>query len=191
MFRQIFVILLAILLLSLCSKAQQQNGSVFEKRVTINQKNQPLNTILDQLSWQAGVYFSYNASLQNSNQEYTIEATNKSLFTVLNQLFDPSEFKFTELENQVVISKRLDIKKQESFKNDSIPVKYFFLSGKIIDDKKGEPIKYASVSIFNKPIGTISNVDGDFLLKIHPDHIYDTCLEDQSLTDGRLFVLHS
>ncbi|MCA1758563.1 MAG: carboxypeptidase-like regulatory domain-containing protein, partial [Bacteroidales bacterium] len=35
-------------------------------------------------------------------------------------------------------------------------------------------IKYASVSLFNKPIGTISNVDGNFLLKIHPDFIRDT-----------------
>ncbi len=169
-----FVIILAILLLSNSLRGQQQDGSVFEKRVTINQKNQSLGNILDQLSWQAGVYFSYDASLLNSSKKYNVEANDKSLFTVLNQLFNPSEFKFTELQNQVIISKRTDLKTPKTEINDTIPVKYFFLTGKIIDEKKEEPISYASVSVLNKPIGTITNTDGDFLLKIHPDNIYDT-----------------
>jgi hypothetical protein len=174
MFRKLFVILFAILLLSASLKAQQQNGSVFENRVTISQKNQNINSILDQISWQAGVFFSYDASILNSTQKYSIEVTDKSLYTVLNQLFNGVDFKFTELENQVIISKKTDEKLPDEIKLDSIPVKYFFLSGKIIDDKKENPIKYASVSLVNKPIGTISNVDGNFLLKIHPDFIRDS-----------------
>lgn len=176
MFRKQFVILLAILLLSTFSEAQQQNGSVFENRVTISQKNQSINSILDQISWQAGVYFSYDASILNSSQKYSIEITDKSLYTVLNQLFNPSEFKFTELENQVIISKISDKNLPVEITPDSIPIKYFFLSGKIVDFKKEEPIKYATISLFNKPIGTISNTDGNFLLKIHPDFIRDTII---------------
>ena len=174
MFRKLFVILFAILLLSASLKAQQQNGSVFENRVTISQINQNINSILDQISWQAGVFFSYDASILNSTQKYSIEVTDKSLYTVLNQLFNGEEFKFTELENQVIISKKTDEKLPDEIILDSIPVKYFFLSGKIVDDKKENPIKYASVSLVNKPIGTISNVDGNFLLKIHPDFIRDS-----------------
>jgi hypothetical protein len=176
MFRKLFVILLAILLLSASLKAQQQNGSVFENRVTISQKNQTINSILDQISWQAGVFFSYDASILNSTKKYSIEVTDKSLYTVLNQLFNTVEFKFTELENQVIISKKTDEIIPDEIKLDSIPVKYFFLSGKIVDDKKENPVKYASVSLVNKPIGTISNVDGNFLLKIHPDFIRDTII---------------
>jgi len=176
MFRKPFVILFAILLLSTSLKAQQQNGSVFENRVTISQKNQTINSILDQISWQAGVFFSYDASILNSTKKYSIEVTDKSLYTVLNQLFNSVEFKFTELENQVIISKKTDEIIPDEIKLDSIPVKYFFLSGKIVDDKKENPVKYASVSLVNKPIGTISNVDGNFLLKIHPDFIRDTII---------------
>jgi len=176
MFRKPFVILFAILLLSTSLKAQQQNGSVFENRVTISQKNQTINSILDQISWQAGVFFSYDASILNSTKKYSIEVTDKSLYTVLNQLFNTVEFKFTELENQVIISKKTDEIIPDKIKLDSIPVKYFFLSGKIVDDKKENPVKYASVSLVNKPIGTISNVDGNFLLKIHPDFIRDTII---------------
>ena len=167
-------ILLAILLLSTTLKAQQQNGSVFENRVTVNLKNQSIGSVLDQISWQAGVFFSYDASILDSNKKFSVEATDKSLYTVLNQLFDPFEFKFIELENQVIISKSTDEKLPVEIEEDSIPVKYFFLSGQIVDEKKENPIKYASVSLLNKPIGTITNIDGNFLLKIHPDNIRDT-----------------
>ncbi len=174
MIKKSFVIVFTILLFFQPARGQQQDGSVFERKITFNAKNQPLNTILDQLSWQAGVYFSYDAGLIDSNKKYTIDADGKSLFTVLSQLFNSAEFQFTERENQVIISRRTDTNSLISIKNDSIPVKYFFLSGKIIDEKKGDPISYASVSFLNKPIGTISNSDGDFLLKVHPDFILDT-----------------
>jgi hypothetical protein len=176
MFRKIHVILFAILLLPAIIKGQQQNGSVFETRITINQKNQPINTILDQISWQAGVFFSYNTSILDTNKKFSINATDKSLYTILNQLFISSEFKFIELENQVIISKISDKKLPDEIKQDTIPIKYFFLSGKIVDSKKEEPIKYASVSLYNKPIGTITNTDGNFLLKIHPNFIEDTVI---------------
>lgn len=167
-------IVVSILLLSLFSKGQQQDGSVLENRVTIVQKDQTLSFILDQLSWQAGVFFSYDASVIDGETKISIDAADKSLYTVLNQLFDPAEFNLSEMENQVIISKKPDEKPIHENKTDTIPVKYFFLTGKITDKKKGEPIGYASISVFGKPIGTITNPDGDFLLKMHPDHIRDT-----------------
>lgn len=169
-------ILVTILLFSASIYGQSQDGSVLEKRVTLSQKSQPLSYILDQLSWQAGIYFSYDANIIDADEKYSIEATDKSLYTVLNQLFEPKVFKFSERENQVIISEIINETNPELIENDTIPIKYFFLSGKIIDDKKAEPVPYASVSIFNKPIGTISNTDGDFLLKIHPDNIRDTII---------------
>ncbi|MCF6333282.1 MAG: carboxypeptidase-like regulatory domain-containing protein [Draconibacterium sp.] len=168
------LILLSILLLALHSTAQQPDGSVLGRRVSINQKNQALNYILDQLSWQAGVYFSYDASFVESEKKHSIEASDKSLFTVLNQLFDSDSFNFTELENQIIISKKTEQEHIKSIENDTIPVKYFFLTGKLIESKKENPVPYASVSVLNQPIGTISNIDGDFLLKIHPNNILDT-----------------
>jgi hypothetical protein len=170
------VIVFSILFLSLICSAQEQDGSVLDTKVTIIEENQPLSFILDQLSWQAGVYFSYNASLIDATKKYTVDAANKSLFTVLNQLFDARKFRFSELQNQIIISVKKEIKQETPSVNDSIPVKYFFLKGKIIENKKEKPIPYASVSIFKKPVGTISNNDGDFLLKIHPNNILDTII---------------
>jgi hypothetical protein len=170
------LIILTILLLSFQTKAQQQDGSVFERRISIDQKNQSLDLILEQISWQANVFFSYDATLINTQEKQTIEAKNKSLYNVLNQLFDTGKFSFSERENQIIISEKSDLISQKTPANDTVKIKYFFLSGKLVENKKGEPIKYASVSIFNKPIGTITNIDGEFLLKIHPKYIQDTVI---------------
>ncbi len=176
MFKKSCLILHAILLFVLLSAGQQQDGSILERRVSISQKNQPLSNILDQISWQAGVYFSYDANSVNADKILSVEVENKSLFTVLNQIFDAEKFKFYELENQIIISKITSTKPAEPSKLDTIPVKYFFLSGKILETKKGDPIKYATISVLGKPIGTITNQDGDFLLKIHPENISDTVI---------------
>ncbi len=169
------LLILAILLLSFQTKAQQQDGSVFERRISIDQKNQSLDLILEQISWQANVFFSYDATLINTQEKQTIEAKNISLYNVLNQLFDARKFSFSERENQIIISEKNDLV-SEIPANDTVKIKYFFLTGKLVENKKGEPIKYASVSIFNKPIGTITNIDGEFLLKIHPKYIQDTVI---------------
>ncbi len=171
-----YIILLTILLLSFTVKGQQQDGSVFEHRITITQTNQPLDFILEQISWQAGVFFSYDASIINSEEKITVAAENKSLYTVLHQLLDPKVFDLKELGNQIIITKKTELVSHETIAIDSIPVKYFFLSGKLMENKKGRPVKYASVSVLNKPIGTISNTDGEFLLKLHPNHIRDTLI---------------
>lgn len=167
------VILFTILLLSVNSYGQQ-DGSVFERRLTINQINQTLDLILEQISWQANVFFSYDASNIDAQKKLTLDVENKSLYTVLHQIFEAEKFNFSEKDNQIIISKKVDTSFSAQTQNDSIPSKYFFLSGKLIDEKKGNPVKYASVSIFNKAIGTISNTDGEFLLKLHPNNIQDT-----------------
>lgn len=194
------LISVAILLLSLFAKGQQQDGSVFERRVTIAQENQPLEHILEQISWQADVYFSYDAQIVDSDRKITIDVENKSLYHVLNVLFNPQKFLLRERENQIIITRKIKDNEQVVSVQDTIPVKYFFLSGKLIEDRRERPVPYASVSVLNKPIGTISNTDGDFLLKLHPDNIRDTVviscmgyaqvrLPAYRLLDEDLFVL--
>lgn len=200
MLRKKLLIIFATLLFNLICFGQQQGGSVFERRVNVNQKNQTLDLILDQISWQANVFFSYDASLINAHDKRSINANNTSLYTILNQLFDTRKFNFSELENQIIITQKNNLSDLQNTVSDSIAVKYFFLTGKLIEERKGKPIKYASVSVFNKPIGTMSNTDGEFLLKLHPNNIHDTLiiscmgyaqitLPASQLLDEDLFIL--
>lgn len=48
--------------------------------------------------------------------------------------------------------------------NDSIP--YFTYSGKITDSETKEPVAFANVYLEESSIGTVSNLDGEFILKV-------------------------
>ena len=170
------VFITTILLFCSVSYGQEQDGSVLERRVSIIQKDQPLSLILDQISWQAGVYFSYNASIVDADEKFTIDAVDKSLYTILNQILDTSKVKISEKENQIIISEKTSDKQVENTGVDSVKVKYFFLKGRVLEEKKNDPIPYATISVKNKPIGTISNKEGYFLLKLSPDNILDTVI---------------
>jgi hypothetical protein len=195
------ILLGGLLILNQASSGQEQMGSVFERQVSIYSQNEQLGTILNQIGWQAKVFFSYDASSIESNKKYSLEVTKKSLFTVLHLMFDPDTFKLTELENQIVITRKSavnDTSLINDFRDDV--VKYFFLKGKILDSKKKNPLVYASISLKDRPIGTITNSDGEFLLKLHPDYIYDTlvissmgyaqyCLPSYQLLDDDIIFL--
>lgn len=170
-----FVILVTILLLSFTIKAQQRNGSVFERRISLHQTNRQLGFVLEQISWQANVYFSYDASIVNQSRIINISVEDKSLYTVLNQIIDTTKYSLQELDNQIIISEKL-LNATDSTTIDPIPLPYFFLSGKLIENSKGMPIPYASISIYKEAVGTISNSDGEFLLKIHRSKIQDTVI---------------
>ncbi|WP_297101720.1 STN and carboxypeptidase regulatory-like domain-containing protein [uncultured Draconibacterium sp.] len=193
------IILSTILLLSFATKGQQQDGSIFERRISIFQTDQSLDFVLEQISWQANVFFSYDATIFNPAQKVSISAQDKSLYTILNTLLDTTQYRFSELQNQVIITRKSDIS-EFTTKQDSVPVKYFFLSGKLIESRKGRPVEFASVSVLDKPIGTISNTDGEFLLKVHPSFIRDSIviscmgyeqkqLPANQLLDEDLFIL--
>lgn len=147
------VFITAILLFCSVSYGQEQDGSVLERRVSIIQKDQPLSLILDQISWQAGVYFSYNASLIDADKKFTIDAVNKSLYTIINQIFDTSKVKISEKENQIIISENLDEKQVENTGIDSLKVKYFFLKGRIIEEKKMIPFRMQRFRLKISPLG--------------------------------------
>nr|WP_297085947.1 STN and carboxypeptidase regulatory-like domain-containing protein [uncultured Draconibacterium sp.] len=192
-------IVFTILLLSFNLKGQQQDGSIFERRISLYQNNQSLDFILEQISWQANVFFSYDATIIDTNKKVSLSVEDKSLYNVLNNLLDTTHYEFNELQNQIIITRKTP-KKNLVPVVDTIPVKYFFLSGRLIENRKGRAIPFASVSMLDKPIGTISNSDGEFLLKIHPSLIQDTVviscmgyrqklLPASQLLDEDLFIL--
>ena len=48
--------------------------------------------------------------------------------------------------------------------DDSLKIKSY--SGKVIDKKTGEPVVFASVFISETRTGTVTNSDGDFIIKV-------------------------
>jgi len=52
------------------------------------------------------------------------------------------------------------------FKKKQDPQKFITVSGKIVDDESNNPLVFATVAVKNSNVATVSNLDGEFTLKI-------------------------
>lgn len=148
------------------SSGQKGNNSVLDRKITLELRNTPVASILDVISSVAHVYFSYDASLFDAERKATLIVSDKTVLEALDLLFNNS-FIYKELGDQIIITKPVNTTPQKK-DTDSTAVKpaLIVFSGKVIDREENKPLPYASISVEYSSIGTISNSDGEFELKI-------------------------
>lgn len=164
------------LLPALTTWGRQQRDSVLYRIISVDAENQPVTVILDNISRENTIFFSYDALLINNEQRITLRMSNRSVLEVLQAIFQNDAFRFIGKNNHIIISDREEIYPGQEEK-DSIPAETMIvLTGTIIDQTTREPLDYVSVSLLNRPVGTITNNDGNFLLKIPAELQNDTIL---------------
>lgn len=160
-------LVLIVFLLSLkVAFGQRENNSALEKRVTIEVKNETIASVFEKISQKTQIYFSYDALLIDGNKKIDASLSDKTIKEILDLLLD-SRFIYRVLDDQVIITQPENekVKKKELEINSEKPVIITF-RGKIIDREEKEVLPYTSISVVGKNIGTISNTDGEFELKI-------------------------
>ena len=165
------VLLLVFLLWSAFVSAQKENNSVLDQKITLNIQNQSITSILDSVSSQAKVFFSYDAILIEADKQSNLSVSEKSLRETLDTLFR-SKFEYQVIGDQIIIanhSKTIAIAEPGELKS-----KIITFRGQVIDRDRKEILPYTGISILRSHIGTISNIDGDFELKIPASMVLDT-----------------
>ena len=118
-------------------------------------------------------------------KEYKISATfyNQELRTILDSMLSPIKYTFKLVGNSIAILPR-DASSLTESQNHTIgemdTARVIRLSGRVIDRKEKSPVAYASIYIRNRNISTLSNDNGDFIIKLpkgsERDTIYFSCL---------------
>ncbi len=173
--RSVFGIFMVIFLLSVgLAYGQKENNSALDKKITIEVKNEPVSAILDKISAQAQVFFSYDASLIEADKKVSISVNKKTIRETLDILFD-SKFEYKVLAEQIIITKpeAVEVKKKAVQLIDEKP-KIITFKGKVIDREEKEVLPYTSILVLGSNIGTVSNTDGEFELKIPESMLQDT-----------------
>ncbi|MFW6226737.1 MAG: carboxypeptidase-like regulatory domain-containing protein [Bacteroidota bacterium] len=147
--------------------------SILQKPVDISAENQPVFEVLVALSQDLGYHFSYSSGLIPSDRRLTLHKKEIMLRQVLNQIFDSTSVEYQVLDKQIIIKSRYRIPSDTSSYEVSI-YPYREISGFVKEANSGKPVPFASVSLVGKPVGTITNTDGSFSLKIPQQFINDT-----------------
>jgi len=170
------LIIIVFLLSSRITYGQKENNSVLDKKISLSVKGEPISSILDKITSQTQVFFSYDASLIEADTKTDLSITDKTIKETLDVLFD-SQFEYKVLGEQIIITlpEVEEIQKKET-DNPEKKTKIITFRGRIIDVEEKDILPYTSVSINNSTIGTISNIDGEFELKIPESLKNDTII---------------
>ncbi len=169
-------LMLFTLLPALVTIGQQQRDSVLNRIISVHADEKPVFLLLEQISRENNLFFSYDASLINTEKRVSIHLENKTVNDVLKDIFKNDELQFIGKNSHVIISAK-EYKTQTPLNADSVNIPaVLVLRGKVVDNSNHKPLDYVSVSLLNRPVGTITNSDGDFILKLSPEYRHDTII---------------
>lgn len=147
--------LTTILLFMLCI---QVNGGLYAQVVNLSVKNAPLEEVFRQLQHQTGYNFVFNNTVIKEARKITLEIKNAQLTFVLDRCLTNQNLTYTILEKTVVI-RRKNAPPPTIINESSTDYK-----GRVVNEK-GEPVKGATVSIRGSDKVTLTDDNGEFVLK--------------------------
>jgi hypothetical protein len=150
-------ILTLVFFLPILSLAQSTNK--LDQNITIEAENVTISELLLEIGQQAGIKFSYNPKLIESDKRVDVSITRKSVRFVLDDLFS-DQFEYKLRENYVIIAKKNDVPKTGSV------AKKNTISGYVIDEETQGGI--SNVSIYTSSgDNEITNDFGAFNLNLN------------------------
>lgn len=122
---------------------------------------------------QTNLSFSYNSDLINKKRIVTLKSDQQQLTEVLRSILGNASLDFSVIGRHLVIYQPL---KSPSANPDrpTDSVFFFEIRGRVLDRNDRQPLPYASIYLNRKAIGTVSNEEGEFVLKLSSRYIKDT-----------------
>ena len=158
-FIKFFVLILVLLFIIWVDKSKAQ---LPVNKINVNFNNIKLSCILDSLSTKLGVNFSYNSELSALKKNKSINL-NAKLEDILKILFQGESLEYSIIDKQIIIS---SLSNPTNDENIGIKEAYYTIKGIVLDKKTLKPLSYASIIVSGKSIGTVTNNNGEFVLKI-------------------------
>lgn len=191
-----------LLLVTIISYGIQQQDSVLNRVISVRAEKLPVASILRLISYEQGIYFSYDASLVNTEREISLQVENMQVSEILKTIFPHGEFKFIQKEDYIIITtieENLEFLENMEFTK---PEEIITLTGRVRDFVTREPLAYVSVVVQHVAIGTITNQDGEFILKLPLEFADDSLIFSfvgyqssiravKNIQPGGLIQLHS
>lgn len=122
------------------------------QKVTINVTAAKLSYVIEELQKQVPYKFAYNNSFIDVNRKVTVNAENRELKEVLNQLFKDTDITWEIKSNSIIL-------KLKSFSSSDREIT---IKGTVTDGTYGEPLPFVTIMIPGTNITSISDNNGHF-----------------------------
>lgn len=174
--RNIFCLIPVVCLLFACSSLQAQSGDILNRTIQLPNRKGTTYEILNLISDLSGYLFMYDSKIINSNRSVKIPSGIYTLKDAIVQATDDNEIRIKIFGNHILLYKKTDNPPPVNTSQISpqTPV-YFTLEGVVKERESGDPVAYCTVGVVETGMGTVTNQNGQFRLKV-PDSLRNTCI---------------
>ncbi len=138
--------------------------NILQKKITIIISNSSLEEILDKISSESGLDFSYDSRTVSSEKKISLNYHNEAVKHILDKISIEYNLEYSIVKEQIVLKKGKTKQKTSE--------KLYTISGYVREKESGETLPGATIIVNKTTIGTISNAYGFYSISI-PEGNYE------------------
>ncbi|MFN2314024.1 MAG: carboxypeptidase-like regulatory domain-containing protein, partial [Bacteroidales bacterium] len=157
-----------LLLLSLHSFTQE---NVLDSPLNLPGNSTRASRALSEVSRLTGYLFTYDTRIIDADRSFTIPRYDMTVREILDSVTGDPSVRYSVMGRHIILYR--EVVKPPAADTLTEPLS-FFISGKITDAETSEPLPYATIGISHRGRGTVTNFNGDFILRISEEYLDDT-----------------
>jgi hypothetical protein len=152
-------------------KTEGQKG-ILDSVFTFRAGNVRTAAALELISKQTGFGFTYDSRLIDIERKTKLSFKNAKLSEILDSIVNIDSVSFSVIDRYIIISRKANQPKVSP--ETSITTSPNYITGTIIDEESNEKMPYATIALKKSGNGTVTNINGEFGLKINQEMVDDT-----------------
>jgi hypothetical protein len=148
--------------------------SILDSTFTFNEGTVKTGKALGIITRKTGYNFTYDSRLIDQNRETELTFNNTKLRSVITGILDNDSLILSVIDKYIIISQPVKQTTLSTVPVDTLSLQTRYVTGKVIEAENSQPLPYAAIAIKNRARGTVTNINGDFGIKIPPEMINDT-----------------
>lgn len=163
--------LLVGLLLMTATPLRADNNDILDRLIQLSKSKGTIYKLLGEVSERTGYLFIYDSKIINNEQIVKVPGGKYSVREAIYRITGDTNLSLRVIGNHILIScpvASTPVKEETPVPIDTIP--YFTLEGLLRDKFTNDPIPYATVSVSNGSIESVTNQGGEFRLRL-PDSL--------------------
>lgn len=139
---------------------------IFDKKVTLPKQRTTVYQALNQLTDSIGYLFAYDSKLVDSDRRIRTNITSIPLRKALGQILADSTLGFRVIDRHILIFTNTRVDTLLLGRESPDTTRFYSVSGRVLDSQTRKPLSYVTVGIPEIALGSVTNQEGAFMLKI-------------------------
>ncbi|NLE34264.1 MAG: carboxypeptidase-like regulatory domain-containing protein [Bacteroidales bacterium] len=148
-------------------------GNVLDSQLRLPGNSIKASRALSEISRLTGYLFTYDSQIINPGRTFSLNGQEMPVREILDSVTADPAIVYSVLGRHIILYRELAFPANADTPADSLPP-FLSIGGKIVDAENSEPLPYATIGISHRRKGTVTNYNGDFILKISKANLNDT-----------------